>query len=345
VQMLSSGEKQQALDNLGIDESGATPSETEAAPNTLALRDELGGGVMFKGGCVFTDTRVGGYNVTINSSGASNEFTGDPIALSVSNSGAGKGVEVGTSGNAIGVTINSNTGAAAIMQSLTSTGAVISSYSGTGARISSQVGPHLNVGINKFVVANNGNASFTGNVTAPNLVTNNGANSFAVRPSSSGPVLSSTSLITQADGDVRYGQRNFSGISIDSVFSSNTTPIKVASVLLPIGLYYIDSLVSSIHGGGLCTIGLQSNQPLGINVIESYGNDLTAHITNPIGADGFTSATRSATTGTTFSRRVAGIVQITTTNTELSIQFSQSMANATPSFTRKRAYITATKLS
>ena len=183
------------------------------------------------------------------------------------------------------------------------------------------------------------------NTTLANNISGNKSFTSTVRPTSSGTgPLAPTSLITTADGDGRYG-RIFSGISIDSVFSSNTTPIKVASVLLPIGLYYIDSLVSSIHGGGLCTIGLQSNQPLGINVIESYGNDLTAHITNPIGADGFTSATRSATTGTTFSRRVAGIVQITTTNTELSIQFSQSMANATPSFTRKRAYITATKLS
>lgn len=188
-------------------------------------------------------------------------------------------------------------------------------------------------------------SNFTGNVTAPNLVTNNGANSFAVRPSSSGPVLSPTSLITQADGDVRYGQRNFSGISTNSVSSSDTTPIKVASVLLPIGLYYIDSLVSSVHGGGLCTIGLESNQYIDINVIESHGNDNTAHKTNPIGADGFTGSNRSAVAGTTFSRRVAGIVQITTHNTELSIQFSQSVANETPSTTRKRAYITATKLS
>ena len=189
-------------------------------------------------------------------------------------------------------------------------------------------------------------AALGSNVTtlAANIAGNKSFTSI-VRPISSGTgTPGPTSLITAADGDGRYG-RLFSGIPIDSVSSSNTTLIKVASVLLPIGLYYIDSLVSSIHGGGLCTIGLQSNQPLGINVIESYGNDLTAHITNPIGADGFTSATRSATTGTTFSRRVAGIVQITTTNTELSIQFSQSMANATPSFTRKRAYITATKLS
>ena len=168
----------------------------------------------------------------------------------------------------------------------------------------------------------------------------------SVRPTSSGTgTPGPTSLITAADGDARY-TRLFSGISIDSVSSPNTTPIKVASVLLPIGLYYIDSLVSSVHGSGLCTIGLMTNQSIGINVIESYGNDLTAHITNPIGSDNFTTSTRSAVTGTTtFNRRVAGIVQITTANTELSIQYSQSVANATPSSTRKRAYITATKLN
>jgi hypothetical protein len=189
-------------------------------------------------------------------------------------------------------------------------------------------------------------AGIGSNVTtlAANISGNKSFTSF-VRPTSSGTgTPGPTSLITAADGDGRYG-RQFSGISIDSVSSSNTTPIKVASVLLPIGLYYIDSLVSSIHGGGLCTIGLITNQPLGINVIESHGNDQTAHITNPIGADGFASSARSAVAGTTFSRRVTGIVQITTGNTELSIQFSQSVANATPSVTRKRAYITATKLN
>ena len=189
-------------------------------------------------------------------------------------------------------------------------------------------------------------AALGSNVTT--LATNiagNKAFTSPVRPISSGTgTPGPTSLITAADGDGRYG-RLFSDILIDSVSSSNTTLIKVASVLLPIGLYYIDSLVSSVHGIGLCTIGLSTNQTIGINVVESYGNDLTAHITNPIGSDNFTSSTRSAVSGTTFNRRVAGIVQITAANTELSIQFSQSVANATPSSTRKRAYITATKLN
>ena len=189
-------------------------------------------------------------------------------------------------------------------------------------------------------------AALGSNVTT--LATNiagNKAFTSPVRPISSGTgTPGPTSLITAADGDGRYG-RLFSDILIDSVSSSNTTLIKVASVLLPIGLYYIDSLVSSVHGSGLCTIGLIANQTIGINVVESYGNDLTAHITNPIGSDNFTSSTRSAVSGTAFSRRVAGIVQITTANTELSIQFSQFVANAASSATRKRAYITATKLN
>ena len=183
------------------------------------------------------------------------------------------------------------------------------------------------------------------NTTLAANIAGNKSFTSIVRPISSGTgTPGPTSLITAADGDGRYG-RLFSGIPIDSVSSSNTTLIKVASVLLPIGLYYIDSLVSSVHGSGLCTIGLSTSQTIGINVVESYGNDLTAHITNPIGSDNFTSSTRSAVSGTTFNRRVAGIVQITAANTELSIQFSQSVANATPSSTRKRAYITATKLN
>jgi hypothetical protein len=177
------------------------PGTTTATPETLVQRDAQGGGVSFGGGCVFTDPRVGGQNVTIISTGGSNDFDGDPTALSISATGTGTGASISTSGGSgVGAFITSSSGAGALVQSSTGTGAIISSYSGTGAAISSLIGPHLNVGIGKFIVANNGNASFTGNVTAPNLVTNNGANIFAIRPSSAGPILASTSLITQADG-------------------------------------------------------------------------------------------------------------------------------------------------
>ena len=177
------------------------PGTTTATPETLVQRDALGGGVSFGGGCVFTDPRVGGQNVTIISTGGSNDFDGDATALSISATGTGTGASISTSGGSgVGAFITSSSGAGALVQSSTGTGAIISSYSGTGAAISSLIGPHLNVGIGKFVVTNNGNASFTGNVTAPNLATNNGSNSFAIRPSSAGPILASTSLITQADG-------------------------------------------------------------------------------------------------------------------------------------------------
>lgn len=183
------------------------------------------------------------------------------------------------------------------------------------------------------------------NTTLANNIIGNKSFTSTVRPTSSGTgTPEATSLITTADGDVRYG-RIFSGISIDQVYSANTTPIKVTSVLLPIGLYYIDSLVSSIHEGGLCTIDFKTSQPIKINVFESYGIDNTAHVTNPIGSDNYTTTPRSAVSGSTFNRRVAGIVEITVANTELSIQFSQFVANANRSYTRKRAYITATKLN
>lgn len=189
------------LDANGKVPSNHVPGTTTATPETLVQRDAQGGGVSFGGGCVFTDPRVGGQNVTIISTGGSNDFDGDPTALSISATGTGTGASISTSGGSgVGAFISSSSGAGALVQSSTGTGAIISSYSGTGAAISSLIGPHLNVGIGKFVVANNGNASFTGNVTAPNLVTNNGANIFAIRPSSAGPILASTSLITQADG-------------------------------------------------------------------------------------------------------------------------------------------------
>ena len=189
------------LDANGKVPSNHVPGTTTATPETLVQRDAQGGGVSFGGGCVFTDPRVGGQNVTIISTGGSNDFDGDPTALSISATGTGTGASISTSGGSgVGAFITSSSGAGALVQSSTGTGAIISSYSGTGAAISSLIGPHLNVGIGKFVVTNNGNASFTGNVTAPNLATNNGANSFAIRPSSAGPILASTSLITQADG-------------------------------------------------------------------------------------------------------------------------------------------------
>ena len=189
------------LDANGKVPSNHVPGTTTATPETLVQRDAQGGGVSFGGGCVFTDPRVGGQNVTIISTGGSNDFDGDPTALSISATGTGTGASISTSGGSgVGAFITSSSGAGALVQSSTGTGAIISSYSGTGAAISSLIGPHLNVGIGKFVVTNNGNASFTGNVTAPNLATNNGSNSFAIRPSSAGPILASTSLITQADG-------------------------------------------------------------------------------------------------------------------------------------------------
>ena len=189
------------LDANGKVPSNHVPGTTTATPETLVQRDALGGGVSFGGGCVFTDPSQGGHNVTIISTGGSNDFDGDPTALSISATGTGTGASISTSGGSgVGAFITSSSGAGALVQSSTGTGAIISSYSGTGAAISSLIGPHLNVGIGKFVVTNNGNASFTGNVTAPNLATNNGANSFAIRPSSAGPILASTSLITQADG-------------------------------------------------------------------------------------------------------------------------------------------------
>ena len=154
-----------------------------------------------------------------------------------------------------------------------------------------------------------------------------------------------SSLITKGDGDSRYGAF-YNGVSIPQVSSTDTTPIKVASVVLPIGVYQIDSLVASVHGTTpLCTIGLRSSHNIRITAYENYGNDNTAHVSSPIASDALVISQRSAFSGVTFSRRVTGIVEIITAGTELSIEYSQATTDATASLTRKRAYITATKLS
>lgn len=193
------------------DIGAAAPAATAATPNTLVLRNSNGGGVSFTESSPFINT----LNVTHTGYGGDNFF-----ALTVS-SNHGTGARI-SSTNGIGAHITSAFGSGAHISSETGVGAVIqagpsfgnganisaaagngaqiTSVSGIGARISSTTGTHLNVGDGKILVANNGNTTFTGTVTASNLVTNNGANSFAVRPSSSGPVLAPASLITQADG-------------------------------------------------------------------------------------------------------------------------------------------------
>jgi hypothetical protein len=175
-----------------------------------------------------------------------------------------------------------------------------------------------------------------------------GLQQFSTRPRSSAALTpaNTTELITLADGDSRYGAF-YNGVSIPQVSSTNTTPIKVASVILPIGVYQIDSFVASVHGTvGLCTIGLKTSQTAKITAFENYGNDNTAHVSSAIASDNFAGASqRSATSGGTFSRRVTGIIEIITAGTELSIEYSQATTDAIASLTRKRAYITATKLS
>jgi hypothetical protein len=199
-----------------------------------------------------------------------------------------------------------------------------------------------------------GNTSFafpnsSGTVAVTGIAqTFTGLQQFSTRPRSSAALTpaNTTELITLADGDSRYGAF-YNGVSIPQVSSINTTPIKVASVILPIGVYQIDSFVASVHGTvGLCTIGLKTSQTSRITAFENYGNDNTAHEIAMIASDNFAGPSqKSATSGTTFSRRVTGVIEIITASTELSIEYSQLNTNATASITRKRAYITATKLS
>jgi len=274
----------------------------------------------------------------------------------------------------------SETGSGVVASSFSSTALYAESESGMGTNASTVSGTyHAKFGdtdINQSFVARVKGAfgwirgSFTGRIHPPDTITAdrtytlpdgsgtvalvNSAQTFtglqqsSTRPRSSAALTpaNTTELITLADGDSRYGAF-YNGVSIPQVSSTNNTPIKVASVILPIGVYQIDSFVASVHGTvGLCTIGLRTSQTAKITAFENYGNDNTSHVSSAIATDNFAGASqRSATSGGTFSRRVTGIIEIATASTELSIEYCQGVTDASASLTRKRAYITATKLS
>jgi len=353
---------------VSADISNATSAATA---NTLALRDATGGSNFAAVGATTVTASdliyTTGANATIYTSGSDAFITtaGDFAAIYTSGNNAG----IFTSGDFATI---STTGDFATIFTTGQYGSI--STDGDDAYISTSglVAYISTEGANAYIQSRSTFKLFNGTYTTtlshsptanraiafPNtsgtvaLVnsaqTFTGLQQFSTRPRSSAALTpaNTTELITLADGDSRYGAF-YNGVSIPQVSSTNTTPIKVASVILPIGVYQIDSLVASVHGTvGLCTIGLKTSQTARITAFENYGNDNTAHVSSAIASDNFAGASqRSATSGTTFSRRVTGIIEIITASTELSIEYSQATTDATASLTRKRAYITATKLS
>ena len=167
--------------------------------------------------------------------------------------------------------------------------------------------------------------------------------------SASQAATTARSAVSRAIGDARYGT-TYVGIKEENVSSTNTTPIKLTSVTLPIGVYQIDSCIAatsaaSPNGGYL--FGLRASANIKTSLMELYGND-GATITNNVSASDSTLLSQRdlpATTLLTNKRQLVGLIEVLTNNTEVSIEFCQSATSATANTTRKRSYIIARKIS
>jgi hypothetical protein len=162
-------------------------------------------------------------------------------------------------------------------------------------------------------------------------------------------ITNSSSALTVGLGDTRYGTA-YIGIKTESVSSTNTTPIKLTSVTLPVGMYQIDSCIaasSTAIGNGGYLFGLRASSNIRITLFEQYGSD-TGNTTNSIAAsDATTLSTRDITSTSllTNKRQLMGLLEVLTNNTEVSLEFCQSSASAVANSTRKRSYIIARKVA
>jgi hypothetical protein len=158
------------------------------------------------------------------------------------------------------------------------------------------------------------------------------------------------SALTRDLADARYGA-TFVGIKTESVSSSDETPIKLTSIVLPIGMYQIDSCIASYAQVQANTAGghyyyLKSDYPIRLSLFEQYGNDNATTTNSVIATDSTQSSVRIIVTATTHKRQLMGLLEVLTNNTEVSLEFSQRVATpASPSVTRKRAYIIARKIA
>lgn len=133
----------------GTNVTGATAATKLATPDTLVLRDSFGGGVSF------TSSETESTTVNITNSGASDNVSS--VALNVEATVFATGAQISSVGG---------------------TALIVASTNGTGATINSLTSTHLNVGNSKLVVANNGNTTLTGTITASNLSGTNTGDQF-----------------------------------------------------------------------------------------------------------------------------------------------------------------------
>lgn len=161
-------------------------------------------------------------------------------------------------------------------------------------------------------------------------------------------ITNSSSALTAGLGDSRYEIQSYSQVKVETVSSSDTTPITLASITLPTGMYQIDAYVAAINSTvGLCKIGLRASSNIRVGLIDYYGRDNNYALGTPVVSDGISISERNAgVTDGTFRRHLNGIIDVITNNTTISIEFSQLNAGApAASTTRKRAYIVARKVN
>lgn len=161
-------------------------------------------------------------------------------------------------------------------------------------------------------------------------------------------VVNGNSALNVSLGDSRYN-RFFHNVNATdpAITSSSTTPTKVATITLPTGIYQLDAAVSSNHSLNVgCIITLRASSLIKYTLFDTYGRPLQSPVAETIASDSSTSTSRSDAGGTGYNRMIQGVVEIITNNTELSLEYSQAVADgAKPSTCRKRPYIIARRLS
>lgn len=171
-----------------------------------------------------------------------------------------------------------------------------------------------------------------------------------VELSSSQAATTANSAVSRAIGDTRYGA-TYSAVKVESVTATSTTPVTLASLTLPTGMYQIEAYVASVNNTNvLCTVGLRASSNIRVGLTDYYGKDNNYSIGTALVNDSTSLLTRSAgLLDGTWKRHLIGVVDVITNNTVLSLEYSLATDPTPPdtfsSSTRKRSYLIARKLS
>jgi hypothetical protein len=153
-----------------------------------------------------------------------------------------------------------------------------------------------------------------------------------------------SSAMTRGLADARYGEIRHS-ISTDPVSVTNSTNyVDVVALELSVGIYNIDSFLSSNHGAtGGCKIELQFSVPSAVSGIDYVGRNNNVTTGFIISGDSNTSIVRLDSGATTYRRHIVILVELTDPTT-IKLRYSQLSSDGAASVAAKRAYIIAKKL-